>query len=388
MLPPSQVLDPLRLFYHLQELQLALLDVTTSASLGEEGISSVTVLPFCIERCLGSAGPGASQTEEGEEQKQAVPVFAPDLLPSCQPGQDAKSTTPSLGPEMCSTQIAPSQHQKEERVLPSQPIGEEKETPCPLTPANDGTAKGASTLSERSRQRSSDSANHHHPHQNSFNKTLEHAIQDYLEDQKRHHRRPKTLEWHTQALGLFQRYLLAEHQCVSLSQITEEFVRGWFAALSQHPTATDALRSPGTVASYARSARAFCQWLIRHRYLQATPFAHLPLPPGENRSLHSLEPEEWDQVLRACHAPKETGVIDNQAGARNRTLLWILFETGMRVTEVCRLRLEDVDREHATLRVQGTGSKARWLTLGHEGWSHLVAYLEEYRLKEGASLSF
>ncbi len=100
--------------------------------------------------------------------------------------------------------------------------------------------------------------------------------------------------------------------------------------------------------------------------------------------LHSLEPEEWEQVLRASHAPKKTGMIANRAAARNRTILWILFETGMHVTEVCRLRLEDVDREHGTLRVQGTGSKARWLTLGHEGWSHLVAYLEEYCLKEEA----
>jgi site-specific recombinase XerD len=285
---------------------------------------------------------------------------------------------------MCSAQIAPSQYQKEERVLPSQPLREEKEIPCPLTPANGGTAQGASPLSERSRQRSSDSANHYHPHQNAFNKTLEPAIKDYLEDQKRHHRRPKTLEWHEQALGLFQRYLLAEHQCVSLSQITEEFVRGWFAALSQTPTATGALRSPGTVASYARSARAFCQWLVRYRYLPATPFADLPLPSVENGVPHPLEPEEWEHLLLACHAPKETGVIADLAAARNRAILWILFETDMHVTEVCQLRLEDVDREHATLRVQGTGSKARWLTLGHEGWSHLVAYLEEYRFKEEA----
>jgi site-specific recombinase XerD len=395
VLPPSQeqelrrvaqVLDPLRLFHHLQELQQALLDVTTSASVGEEGISSVTVLPFCIERCLGKAGPVACQREEGELQKQVVPVFAPDLLSPRQPEQDAQSKTPSHGQGTRSAQVAPSQRHEEERVRSSQPMREEKETLCPLTPANGGTATGASTLSERSRQRSSDSVSHHSPHRNAFNKTLEPAIQDYLEDQKRHHRRPKTLEWHEQALGLFQRYLLAEHQCVSLSQITEEFVRGWFAALSQTPTATGALRSPGTVASYARSARAFCQWLVRHRYLQATPFAHLSLPPRENRSLHSLEPEEWEQVLLACHAPKETGVIANRAAARNRAILWILFETGMHVTEICQLRLEDVDREHGALRVQGTGLKARWLTLGHEGWSHLVAYLEEYRLKEGVRL--
>src|SRR5450432_1527931 len=57
----AQVLDPLRLFHHLQELQQALLDVTPNASFGKEGISSVTVFPFCIERCLGSVGSVASQ---------------------------------------------------------------------------------------------------------------------------------------------------------------------------------------------------------------------------------------------------------------------------------------------------------------------------------------
>ena len=154
---------------------------------------------------------------------------------------------------------------------------------------------------------------------------LEHAIQDYLEDLKRHHRRPKTLEWHEQALGLFQRYLLTEHQCILLDQITEIQVRDWFATLPLMPTATGALRSPNTVESYARSARAFCQWLVRHRYLPATPFAHLLLPPVKTCSPHPLEPEEWDQLLLACHPPKETGALaDRAAGAQPRPALGAL----------------------------------------------------------------
>jgi hypothetical protein len=61
-----------------------------------------------IERCLGTSGVAISATEEGTQQKQVVPVFAPDLLSSCQPGQDAHGTTPSLGRKMCSAQVAPS----------------------------------------------------------------------------------------------------------------------------------------------------------------------------------------------------------------------------------------------------------------------------------------
>jgi len=70
--------------------------------------------------------------------------------------------------------------------------------------------------------------------------------------------------------------------------------------------------------------------------------------------------------------------------ARNRAILRVLFETGMRASEVCGLRLVDVDREQGMLRIRGTGSKVRVLTLGHEGLRHLLAYLDGYRLTEGA----
>ncbi len=56
----------------------------------------------------------------------------------------------------------------------------------------------------------------------------------------------------------------------------------------------------------------------------------------------------------------------------------------MRASEVCGLRLVDVDREQGMLRIRGTGSKVRVLTLGHEGQRHLLAYLDGYRLTEGA----
>ncbi len=157
-------------------------------------------------------------------------------------------------------------------------------------------------------------------------------------------------------------------------------MRGWLARLPQVPTATGALRSPSTLESYAHSARAFCQWLVRHRYLPTTPFAHLHLPRVENRLFDLLEPEEWEHLLQACQLSKETGVLADRATARNRAILWVLFDTGMRVSEVCGLRLVDVDPEQGTLRIQGKGSKERRLTLGHEGLRHLLAYLNEYRL--------
>jgi site-specific recombinase XerD len=210
--------------------------------------------------------------------------------------------------------------------------------------------------------------------------TIEQAIQDYLEDQRNHHRRPKTIEWHEYALELFQRYLRSRHQCLLLGQITQAQMHGWLAFLFQTSSAKGSLRSTSTVESYARSARAFCQWLVHHRYLQASPFAHLALPKPETRMHHPLTPQEWEQLLLACSSARNIDMLAERATARNRAILWLLFDTGMRVSEVCDLRLSDVDREQGMLLIRGKGIQARRLTLGHEGLRHLCAYLETRRL--------
>ncbi len=55
----------------------------------------------------------------------------------------------------------------------------------------------------------------------------------------------------------------------------------------------------------------------------------------------------------------------------------------MRVSELCELRLGDVDREHKALRVQSTGGSERWIALSPNGWDQVLSYLEWDRPKEG-----
>jgi hypothetical protein len=177
----AQVLDPLRLFHHLQDLQQALLGFTTSVSSGVEGISSVMILPFCIERCIGKPGHASSETEEGARQKHLLHPFAPDPVPSCQREQDANGRTHSLRREICSAQVAPSQQPGEECLLLSQPIVGEKEALCPAITTNDGTAQDRSMLSHEPLQLSHISVNHQPSRRASSDRTLAQAIQDFLE---------------------------------------------------------------------------------------------------------------------------------------------------------------------------------------------------------------
>jgi site-specific recombinase XerD len=56
----------------------------------------------------------------------------------------------------------------------------------------------------------------------------------------------------------------------------------------------------------------------------------------------------------------------------------------MRASEICALRLCDVNRELRELLVRGKGAQERRFTLGHEGWRHLRTYLDDYRPRNPA----
>jgi site-specific recombinase XerD len=63
--------------------------------------------------------------------------------------------------------------------------------------------------------------------------------------------------------------------------------------------------------------------------------------------------------------------------ARDQALLWVLFDTGITVSELCALHLADLDQYAGVLRVRGKGGKERQMPLGATCLSHLRAYLKQ-----------
>ncbi len=84
--------------------------------------------------------------------------------------------------------------------------------------------------------------------------------------------------------------------------------------------------------------------------------------------------------MGAVVAGREHGVIPEWAPARNRALLWVLYDTGMRLSEVCALRWGDVDQEQGMLLVRRDTFKGRRLPLGHEALHAVRMYVEQHRV--------
>jgi len=209
--------------------------------------------------------------------------------------------------------------------------------------------------------------------------TLERAITDFLDDQEGGNHSAKTLEWHRTALGFFSRFLADERSIILVAEIDAPDISAWFASMRKTPASRGQIRSERTIQTYARSVRAFCHWLVRREMLERNPFDRVVFPKVGKPLIRTISPKEFERLLLACTPPNESGPIATRAAVRNRAILWVLLDTGIRVSELCGLRLSDFDRKHGVITVKGKGSKERRIALGQNCLRNLLYYLDRHR---------
>ena len=209
--------------------------------------------------------------------------------------------------------------------------------------------------------------------------TLARAIDDYLQDHEGGNHSKKTLEWHHTALGLLQTFLEEERGLTLVAEVDAADISAWFAYLRKAPGKHGRPRSERTIQTYARSVRAFFHWLVRPETIQRNPFDRVVFPKVGKPLIQTIEPEEFEQLLLACVPPGESGPLADRAAVRNRAILWLLYDTGIRVSELCGLRLGDFDRRHGIITVKGKGSKERRIALGANCLRNLLYYLDRHR---------
>jgi site-specific recombinase XerD len=212
--------------------------------------------------------------------------------------------------------------------------------------------------------------------------TIARAIEDYLQDHEGGNRSDKTLEWHRISLGLMQTYLEQEREITLVGEIDAPDISGWFAHMRKAPGKHGKIRSERTIQTYARSARAFFHWLVRRETIESNPFDRVTFPKVGRPLIQTISAEEFEQLLLACTPPNETGPIAQRASVRNRAIFWLLYDTGIRVSELCGLRVNDLDRKHGIITVKGKGSKERRIALGNNCLRNVLYYLDRHRPDE------
>ena len=131
-------------------------------------------------------------------------------------------------------------------------------------------------------------------------------------------------------------------------------------------------RAASTVARKLASIKAFYRFLTAERYIRRNPAEVLE---AASRGLHLPKVLNVQEVERLLDEPN-LGTLD---GYRDKTMLELLYATGMRVSELVNVPVKNVDMKMQYVIVMGKGSKERMLPLGRTALHYLEHYLSVVR---------
>ncbi len=118
--------------------------------------------------------------------------------------------------------------------------------------------------------------------------------------------------------------------------------------------------------------RRFFRWALREQLIQIDPTLKLLSARQPLRVPHTLSE---DQVLALLAAPN----VETPLGLRDRTMLELMYASGLRVSELVGLQLFQIGLQDGVLRVMGKGSKERLVPFGQEAGQWLQRYLAQAR---------
>jgi integrase/recombinase XerC len=135
--------------------------------------------------------------------------------------------------------------------------------------------------------------------------------------------------------------------------------------------------SRATVARKLGTLRSFYKFLVKRNHLTSNPLIAVRTPKQEKKLPRFLEYEEVKRLL-------ETPPMDSWLGARDRAILETLYSTGMRVSELVGLNMDDIDFLGEVVHIRGKGKKERIAPISSSALQIIQHYME-FRNKRAQS---
>ncbi len=171
-----------------------------------------------------------------------------------------------------------------------------------------------------------------------------------------------TLAAYRSDLYHFQQWLVQRAES-SLPSVRQDEIQAYLAYR------LESRRSPRSTARLLSSLRRFYAWLRRENRISEDPTALIEAPRLGRPLPRTLSEADVEALLQV----PDTNTIK---GLRDRTMLEVLYATGLRVSELVNLQLSQLNLQQGVVRVTGKGNKERLVPLGEEALDWLQTYLD------------
>lgn len=169
-----------------------------------------------------------------------------------------------------------------------------------------------------------------------------------------------TIDSYERDLSQLTSYLEERH--VELTEIDNVILRGFLAVLHERKN------KKSTIARKLASTRSFLQFCIKKKWLEDNP-AKVVATPKQEKHIPSFLSE--DEMAKFLDLPRSDEPLD----VRDKAILEFLYATGMRVSELVAVNLDDVNSAERLVRVRGKGKKERLVPFGRKAEESLARYI-------------
>ena len=193
-------------------------------------------------------------------------------------------------------------------------------------------------------------------------------------------RSPKTISWYLEIIGGYFGFLDSNSLLKPVDQLGTHELKVYILHLQRAnrwankpniKKATGRL-SPYSIQGHVRAIKAFWGWLERERYILENPLSKFPLPKVSDKPMTILSGE---QILKLfAHIDRAT-----PGGAKYHAILMLLLDTGVRISELVHIRIEDLDLLHNCIQVLGKGQKLRTVPMSHITSKAVRRYVNNFR---------
>ena len=192
------------------------------------------------------------------------------------------------------------------------------------------------------------------------------AFIEYLQYERRYSL--LTVEHYQRDLLQFTQWLQEQDPSSSLHNTTEFQVQQWVSKLHRAGLKSQSLQRK------LSSLRGYFRYQIKHKLLTVNPATYIRAPREAKRLPQTLDIEQIGQLLDIAD--------DDFIGARDKAILELFYSSGLRLAELARLTVNDMNLDSALLTVLGKGNKVRIVPIGSKAVSSLHNWLLH---RQGAS---
>ena len=186
------------------------------------------------------------------------------------------------------------------------------------------------------------------------------AIESFYQRCRARNLTPGTIQFYAYRFLAFRRFLDEKTLDPAPADVTPQIVRDFLTWEQKRSSAVTAKHS-------YRTLTAFFSFLLKDGQVDASPMENVESIRQKTPVIPTLSMAQIETLLATC---------DNKfVGVRDRALILVLLDTGLRVAELCSLQMSNIDWGEQTLCVMGKGGKGRKVPFGQTTRQVLLSYL-------------